>query len=111
VQVERGFDGGTRYRLLETIREYAQARLLESGDADDRRLRHAVDTAARAEAAYQALFQLSAALDELKDDILVALDRADALATRRWRCGGVLANCSPDAFLLPGRAWLQRALR
>jgi predicted ATPase/class 3 adenylate cyclase len=113
VQVERAPDGGARYRLLETIREYAQARLVESGDSDGVRLRHAADTAARAEAAYQALFQLSAALEELKDDILVALDRADALG--QYDVLARLAATSPTLFsgrglLAPGRAWLQRAL-
>jgi hypothetical protein len=39
---------------------------------------------------------LSAALDELKDDMLVALDRADTVG--RYD------------LLAPGRAWLQRAL-
>jgi predicted ATPase/class 3 adenylate cyclase/DNA-binding CsgD family transcriptional regulator len=33
-------DGGTRYRLLETIRHYAGARLIETEDVDDVRKRH-----------------------------------------------------------------------
>jgi predicted ATPase/class 3 adenylate cyclase len=113
LQVERGPDGGTRYRLLETIREYAQARLVETGAADEVRLRHAADTATRAEAAYRHLFQFPAALDELTDDLLVALDRADALS--RYDLLARLAATSPSLFigrglLVPGRAWLQRAL-
>lgn len=33
-------DGATRYRLLETVRQYAQEKLLESGEADAVRTRH-----------------------------------------------------------------------
>ncbi|MFN2462752.1 MAG: AAA family ATPase [Candidatus Dormibacteria bacterium] len=33
-------DGATRYRLLETIRQFARDKLLESGEADDVRSRH-----------------------------------------------------------------------
>jgi len=113
VQVERGQSGETRYRLLETIREYAQARLVEAGNADEIRLRHAADTAERAEAARQHLFQVSATLDELLDDILVALDRADALgrADLVARLGAASPSLMMDRGLLqPARAWLRRAL-
>ena len=37
---EDGTDGSTRYRLLETLREYAAERLRESGEADDARSAH-----------------------------------------------------------------------
>jgi predicted ATPase/transcriptional regulator with XRE-family HTH domain len=42
-------DGEARYRLLETLREYAQERLAESGQADDLREAHAVFFLALAE--------------------------------------------------------------
>ncbi len=38
--VAEGSRGGTRYRLLETVRQYAQERLAESGDSDAVRDRH-----------------------------------------------------------------------
>jgi predicted ATPase/class 3 adenylate cyclase len=113
VQVERGQGGGTRYRLLETIREYAQARLVEAGNADEVRLRHATDTAERAEAARQHLFQVSAALDELVDDILVALDRADALGRSDLLvrlCAASPSLMMDRGLLQPARTWLRRAL-
>ena len=34
--------GGTRYRLLETVRQYAAERLAEAGEAENARRRHAV---------------------------------------------------------------------
>jgi predicted ATPase/class 3 adenylate cyclase/DNA-binding winged helix-turn-helix (wHTH) protein len=43
-------DGTTRYRLLETLRQYALERLRESSDVDTWRRRHAEHYAARAEA-------------------------------------------------------------
>jgi predicted ATPase/class 3 adenylate cyclase len=113
VQTERPDEGATRYRLLETIREYAQAKLLEAGEAEAARHRHLVDTTERMEAEHGAIFLVTPAVDELQDDVLVALDRADAagehdLLTR-------LAGASGDLFrargmLGPGRAWLRRAL-
>ncbi|MFO1308394.1 MAG: tetratricopeptide repeat protein [Burkholderiales bacterium] len=42
---------GTRYRLLETVREYARAKLDESGESDDVRTRHLHHYLALAEAA------------------------------------------------------------
>jgi predicted ATPase/transcriptional regulator with XRE-family HTH domain len=41
VRVERGENGATRYRLLEIIRQYARMKLVESGEADTVRRRHA----------------------------------------------------------------------
>lgn len=113
LQVERGADGGARYRLLESIREYAQARLVETGQVEEVRLRHATDLASRVEAGHRHLFQFSTALDELTDDLLVALDRVDALG--RYDLLARLAATSPSLFigrglLVPGRAWLRRAL-
>ena len=39
--VESEDEAGTRYRLLETLRQYARSRLIESGDVEEFRLRHA----------------------------------------------------------------------
>jgi predicted ATPase/transcriptional regulator with XRE-family HTH domain len=40
VVVERGLDGEVRYRMLETIREYAAERLRSAGEKDELRARH-----------------------------------------------------------------------
>jgi non-specific serine/threonine protein kinase len=40
VNVERGTDGSRRYHFLETVRQYARERLIESGDAERLRERH-----------------------------------------------------------------------
>ena len=39
--IVESIDGGTRYRLLETVRQYALDRLVETGQADDARRAHA----------------------------------------------------------------------
>lgn len=113
VQTERPDDGGTRYRLLESIREYAQARLVEAGEADAARHRHLVDTTERMEAEHGAIFLVTPTADELRDDVLVALDRAEAAGEHDLLVR--LAGASGDLFrarglLEPGRAWLRRAL-
>ena len=48
---EDGADGVTRYRLLETLREYALERLRDAGDADDARAAHLRSMAALVEEA------------------------------------------------------------
>jgi predicted ATPase/class 3 adenylate cyclase len=113
VQTERPGDGRTRYRLLETIREYAQARLVEAGDVGDVRRRHIADTTARLEAEHGAVWLITPVMDELQDDVLTALDRAEAagedeLFVRLSAASGHLF--SGRALLGPGRACLRRAL-
>jgi len=51
VLAETVADGTKRYRLLETLRQYAHERLLETGELDDVRRRHAAHFAALAEEA------------------------------------------------------------
>ncbi|SFN50355.1 winged helix-turn-helix domain-containing protein [Variovorax sp. OV329] len=79
VSVELGFDGSTKYRILETTRAYARERLLESGKADATFQRHAeyfanlldlhhgghidLDYAARAPALREHLGNVRAALE------------------------------------------------
>ena len=68
-----------RYRLLETIRQFAAARLQASGEADtvrDRHLGHQVRLAAAADTAFMADDRLTATLAAEHDNLLVALDRA-----------------------------------
>ena len=80
VQVDDGQD--TRYRLLETVREFCQARLLEAGDSDATRDAHLAYFVAYAERAApkltgsQNLWWL-ARLDEDRHNLQSALQRAD----------------------------------
>ncbi len=70
--------GGDRFLLLETIREYARDRLVESGGAADVRLRHAEAFTALAEEAYEQRFEAEAEwsdrLERDHDDLRAALD-------------------------------------
>jgi predicted ATPase/class 3 adenylate cyclase len=71
----------TRYSLLETIRQYAQDRLDDSGDADRVRDRHTAYYAARAEAVAPNLsgpdeIDLVRSLDREVDNLRAALSRA-----------------------------------
>ncbi len=79
-------DGMTRYRLLETMRQYARDRLDERGEADARRRRHAAHYAARAEEAAGGLRgpdelswreRVSSDLDNIRAAVTWSLDRAD----------------------------------
>ncbi len=70
--------GGDRFLLLETIRQYAVDRLVESGSADDLRRRHAGAFSAIAEEGYDQRFQAEAEwsdrLERDHDDLRAALD-------------------------------------
>ena len=106
-----------RYRLLETIRQYARDRLLESGEAPmvrDRHLRHYLLVAEVAEPKLEgpemlpALNQLEAELDNIRAALEWTLDRSpeDALRlaarlTYFWQRRG---------RLLEGRRWLRGGL-
>ncbi len=74
--------GGERYHLLETVRQYAQERLRESGNEDEVRNRHldhylALAEKARAELAGPAQGTWLARLDQDRENLLAAHARAD----------------------------------
>jgi len=111
-------DGSPRFRMLATIREYALARLVESGREAEIRRRHAawcLDLAERAEPELQGrrqarfLKQLSREHDNLRAALDWASDagegetlvRLAAALWRFWFAGGHLTE---------GRRWLGRAL-
>ena len=74
--------GGTRYRMLETIRQYGTERLEEVGELDDvlgRHLRWCRATAARLDAAEPS----AAAFDEMAGDLRAALRWASARPEHR----------------------------
>jgi len=80
-------DGG-RYRLLDTIREFADERLIEAGEADSMRRAHALHFAALAERAAGA----RAGGEETRWVHRLWADRANLVAALNWAC----AN-DPDA--------------
>lgn len=109
-----------RYRMLETIRDYAQERLAESGEAAERHARHRewfTELVARARSAFfsgpiQA--EWVARLDADRDNLRAALgwahedpagaDAELAIASGLWRFWEVRGD------LEEGSAWLERAL-
>jgi predicted ATPase/DNA-binding SARP family transcriptional activator len=92
-----GSGGTTRYRLLETVRQYAAERLVEHGEQDGLRARHltwAADLAATAEAALDRGDQAAwlKVLDAEHDNLRVALDwAATATAPQAAEAGARLA--------------------
>jgi predicted ATPase/DNA-binding CsgD family transcriptional regulator len=118
LQAESDRHGATRYRMLETIREYADERLAASGEADRIRERHA---------AYFVAFAETHEFAELRSDAdraLASLDaeQANLRATLTWlaerddagtllRVAGVLGNYwGEQGHYQEGRDWLERAL-
>ncbi|MBK7204377.1 MAG: hypothetical protein IPH87_28335 [Anaerolineae bacterium] len=81
VTVERSAEGGTRYRFLEAIREFARQRLAESGEEAalaDRHLAWFVALAERAEPRLKSAQQLFwlAVLDQEQENIRAALSHS-----------------------------------
>ncbi len=80
VVVDREGDGEPRYRLLETVRQYARERLTEAGEVDAMRRRHALEFSAFADRACAERFvreeAWAAALEAEHDNLRAALDFA-----------------------------------
>jgi predicted ATPase/DNA-binding winged helix-turn-helix (wHTH) protein len=99
--------GEPRYRLLETMRQYALDRLDAAGDGDATRTRH--------------LDVFVALVEQTKDELLgpqqgqwmrrLELDHANMLSAHAW-CGGRADGGERDLRLVTGliRYWLNRAL-
>ena len=102
----------TRYRLLETVRQYAAERLVEEGEHEEARRAHAVTSLRLAEEAF------SPGVDGLS---LVAREQANIRAALEWafaigdELGPRLARALGRFWhargqLGEGRSWLERAL-
>ena len=100
-------EGRTRYRLLDTIRQYAAGRLADADEADPARRRHAE--------AYLALAERERGLDILArehDNFRAALDWSLAHDSQAGpRLARALGRFWRDrGFLQEGQGWLQRAI-
>lgn len=118
VQITPGLDGRTRYRMLETLREYAREHLAGAGEQDRMRDRHArffLLLVEQAELGLRGSQQDSwlKILDQEHDNIsavlYLAVERCDAilglrLATALWRFW------STRGLFTEGRNWLGRTL-
>ena len=117
VTEESGYEGETRYRLLETIRQYAREKLLESGESSTVRelhLEYFLHLAAEAEfklmgpQMLETLNQLEPELDNIRTALEWALERNPETAlqlaaslTYFWQGRGHITE---------GRRWLSEAL-
>jgi len=111
-------DGHTRYRLLETVRQYVRERLLESGGGDALRDRHRGYFLELAEAAEPKLMGAEQAewlhrLDEEHDNLRSALDWSLVAAGSEGGlrlCGALQRFWSMRGYLSEGREWCVRVL-
>jgi predicted ATPase/DNA-binding CsgD family transcriptional regulator len=118
LRAETGSDGTVRYRMLETIREFAEERLEAGGEAEDVRKRHA---------AYFLAFAEQYSLADLLPDgerarILLEAEHANLRAVLAWLAeggeSGPLLRLAAAlgrfwaglGFYQEGRDWLERAL-
>ena len=118
VAVEATGKGGVRYRMLETVRQYAGEKLEESGEVRDARNRHAEHYLALAEEAAPELTgprqvawleHLEAEHDNLRTALAWYLENPDP--TPSLRLAGVLGRFWwMRSHLSEGRVWLERAL-
>jgi predicted ATPase/class 3 adenylate cyclase len=118
--------GGARYRLLETIRQYARDRLLDSGRGDTVRHQHCdyfLGLAERAEpelnGAEQTLWlqrleaeneNLRAGLEWSLQEIAGDIDSNDDRERALRFCGALSVFWSNGGYLTEGREWCQLAL-
>lgn len=109
--------GRTRYRLLETVRQYAQEKLGESGEADAVRDRHrdyfvemsaALDTPTDA-AGRALLWRAEANIDNFAAAFTWCLENSDAQRATALACS-LYPMWASRGRLLEGMAWLDSAL-
>jgi predicted ATPase/class 3 adenylate cyclase len=116
VVADRGVDG-TRYRLLETLRQFAAERLTAAGDADklrERHLRHYLHVAVETRRLWASPHQLTAngIFDQDWDNVRAA--HAWALATANVHAADVVVAATGWPALSRGRSehgdWAERTL-
>lgn len=108
--------GGTRYRLLETLRDFGLGQLAATGEADAARERHFAYFAATVESAYDermmtgsdtGLARLSPDLDNLRTALGWA-ETADPAAA--LRLAGAMREIWARQGVAEGRSWLERLI-
>jgi tetratricopeptide (TPR) repeat protein len=113
-------EGEARYRMLETIRDYAQERLAESGEAAARHARHrdwAVDLVERARPAFFAgavqpewITRFAADHDNLRAALSWAHEDPDGAAAELALVAGLWRFWEVRGDFEEGSTWLDRAL-
>lgn len=104
---------GNRYRLLEIVREFARARLKDSGEYDETRLRHAERMAWLAErAGRDAKRRFAPKLAAMVDDVRAALVTFLELQPKRaaWMAGTLRWLWANSGRLVEGVQWTTHAL-
>lgn len=117
VRRDEGSDDEPRFRMLETLREYALEKLTASGEAGELRMRHAqyylqlaehADRGLTGPAQRERLDELKAEHDNLRAALAWALDASVELGLRLavalWRFWWV------RGYLSEGRGWLEQGL-
>ena len=118
LMVGEGLEGAVRYRLLETLREYASAELTESGQADQIRSRHAKAFGAlvekqrrlvRAGDSDPALDQLAVETDNIRAALRWTIDQSD-LGTMMELGKGMALYWNRRGFFSEGIEWTSEIL-
>ncbi len=118
VRHDEASDGEPRFRMLETIREYALERLTESGDLEDTRNRHLTRYVTLAETTEPELTRSSQAvwlerLNEENDNIRAALawsNESGQVELGLRLAGALVRYWSVRGLMTEGRRWLSGAL-
>jgi predicted ATPase/class 3 adenylate cyclase len=116
VTVEQLSDEKSRYRLLETLRQYAAERLAEAGEEEDARVRHYAHYLVLAEQAYARRIEEEATslarLELDHDDFRAALTWGRADPPKLLRLASALGwFWHLRSHYREGRAWLAEAVR
>ena len=116
VAVEQLADDKLRYRLLETLRQYAAERLSEAGEAEDARRQHFTYFLGLAERAYNNRIEHEAAslaaLEIDHDDYRAALTWSRSHPAEFLRLTSMLGwFWHLHSYYREGRAWLEEALK
>lgn len=111
-------DDHIRYRVLETVRQYGLDRLVEAGESDEARVRHAEYFAAMADTVEESLLgddyrrsvgQISTELDNFRAAMTWALEHGQSELALRT-AGGLGRFWFFRALYREGREWLERAV-
>lgn len=109
----------TRYSMLETIRQYAAERLLEAGEVEELRRRHAGWFVAFAEEAEPGLLgadqktimdRVEEEHDNLRQSLAWATDSGDGPSIGLRLAGALHRFWLPRGYIAEGRRWLEQAL-